>query len=234
MILRNNFETGLADETAITVANSDDGTAGNAWDAHSFASGGTGVYDTGIVAHGTLAGKFIQGANDVCYVEWAASMGTKIEVYGRAYNWQPSTDEDNRYAVQFMNGGSVAAVIYLSLLPGDRRFYVFNADFAANQVSTLDFPEDQWVRLEFHLVCHATLGEIHAKVFLGDSTTLYDEARLQNTNTLSQITVSRFGQANTRIGNFSMDDIELNDIGWPGAAISEKQSFYASRRRAWR
>jgi hypothetical protein len=218
MLIANTFETGLADETTITVANSDDGAAGTAWDAISFGGGITAVYDDDLAAHGPRSGKFVIGTDIQGYVEWSTAMGTQTEIWGRVYAYHDTAPPDNQYLVAIRGGGGYIALIYLAE-EANRKVFVFNAGLASSVATTLNYPLDQWVRYEFHVLCHATLGIVHVKLFQGDSTTVYDEVNRTNVNTGTSIDTIRFGQSNTRITSFNMDDIEVNNTGWSGPVI---------------
>lgn len=69
MTRSNTFETGLSNGTAVSVANSDDGTAGNPWDEFAD-SGGALTYATAAAKNGSLGLQIASGTGAYAYVGW--------------------------------------------------------------------------------------------------------------------------------------------------------------------
>lgn len=223
--LSNNFETGLADETGITIANSDDGSAGNAFDDIFFGGAGTGVFDTARAAHGTLSARLTPDTAAPVILRWeAASHGSVTTQYGRVYLYRTAAPVTNHHRViePFNASGSANGAV---LVTSGQKLRVFDANFSTPADSTTNFPLNEWVRIEWKLVCHATTGSIEAKMFQYDSTTALETISLTNTNTLSEVSRCYIGQTTSEsigAGAFWLDDIVVNSTGYPGPVATTK------------
>jgi hypothetical protein len=81
--LSNTFETGIADGTTITAANSDDGTAGNAFDFVN--ASGTRVFDTDLFKSGARSLLLGSSSGTTPYVAWSAAWTASTDIYVRMY-----------------------------------------------------------------------------------------------------------------------------------------------------
>ena len=219
--LRNSFETALADETAITTGNSDDGSAGNAFDTVTL-GGGTIVFDTAQFAHGDLSARLISaGSPAAMYFGWeSASVGTVTEIWGRAYIYRTAHPSGNQWPIYFADSAAArAGIIYWG---NDGSFFVFNSSLGTSDQGEDDWQLNVWNRIEWHLVSSTTVGSLEAKLYEGDSTTVRATASISNTNTLANLQRVYFGDvsAGTATSTTWFDDVVVNAGGYPGPAPS--------------
>lgn len=213
--LSNNFETGIADGTTITIANSDDSTAGNAFDAVNIDTAI--VFDSAHVMHGSKAGKFTVGTPGGCNVQWSTSMGSQTQIWGRVYLFKTVTPAANQWLVRLENATNTVGLVYLG---SDADLYVFDGPLTTSAAAGLSLSNNLWLRFEFHLVCSATVGVLEAKVFDGDNTTPLGTAGFTTGNTRTNVTIVQFGEtaANTN-QTFWLDAVHLNSTAYPGPEL---------------
>jgi hypothetical protein len=213
--LSNSFETGLADETALTIANSDDGAAGNAFDTVT----GTVVLDSAQAAHGTLSARMDTTATAAAAVHWeGTAVGTVTEIYTRIYVYRTAVPAAQQRHMRIRN--SSAADTCYSVIHTDGDVYIFDAAGGFSNMTT-DLPLNQWVRLEYHLIAHATAGTWEVRMYSGDSATLLDSVSRSSVNTGSDISQVRMGSTTVvNAGVFWIDDVAAATTGWIGAVVS--------------
>ena len=215
--LSNTFETGLADETTITVANSDDGSAGNAFDLVQIGGVGVGVYDAARAAHGTLSARITLDGTNGGFLEWDASMGTQTEIFGRVYIYRTATPADDQWLITCRDGSTTAALFRWSTTG---KIDVFDSPLSSPATSTNNVPLNQWVRIEWRLLCNATTGIAEAKMFNLDDSSPIETITKSSANTLTQVTQVHIGQfaALASGSDFWLDDMLINNTGYPGPA----------------
>lgn len=230
--LSNTFQTGLADETAITVANSDDGGAGDAFTSIVTSGSATMVYDDDRAPiQGTLSLR-CDSANAANFtgVEWAESAhGEVTEQYGRVYIYRTAVPTDTQYLCRFESGAEVCALIGFYL---DGNLYTYLVGFSSPAGPAEDLLLNEWVRIEWHLISHPTTGSIHVKQFQGNSTTPYSDYNRTNVNTGTNFHTFTCGQGASSDGNppFWISHLAVAADDWLGPAV-ELQTFYYPRRK---
>lgn len=233
MDLRNSFETALADETTVTAGNSDDGTAGDAFNFIVNDGDSVIVYDSLRPAHGSLGMRIQAGSGNFCAVRWDI---TETEIWGRQYIYRedhPSAGNP-QWIGRFESSTAIAGLVYWG---DDGLLYVFDSTITGTP-SIEQVPLDDHVRIETHLIAHASAGEITAEMYLGDSMELIDDpVSRTGVNTLAALALGYFGNCNSNASGSSWhDDLGISDVGSIGPAVPpvEKQAYYATRRRSWR
>ena len=223
MLLTNSFETGLSDETAITAANSDDNGAGNAFDA----IGGECLFDTLRAAHGSLSMKCVVDAIEVANIDWSTSIGTISELYVRAYLYMTAFPTSTMRLIRTKNSSAVD-VSYVQI---GNDGTIYNVDATSFNSMTTLLPINEWVRFEWRLLASVTVGINHLKIFHHDSLTLIEEQIRTTVNTGVDVDVLAIGNPTTsNVGTFWIDDLEANDIGWPGPlGLGVAESTYGGR-----
>jgi hypothetical protein len=237
--LLNSFETGLPTSTAITTANSNDDVAGAQWDNLVVTAGGSAVYTTDKSAYGTRSGLFTPVAAGGAHVRWdESSIGlTETEIYGRFYIYRTDNPTPNP---QWMTHLGVVGTDHVGVIrwKADGKLELLNNPFSTVGTSTNSIPLNEWVRVEFHVVCHPTTGMLEAKFFHGHETTAIETVTASNTNTSTAVNEINFGQwnAETTGGSFYLDEVALGNTEYIGPAtlVVEPQTVYFVRRRSWR
>lgn len=210
--LSNTFETGLADETAITDLNSDDGAAGNAWDAVVLVGASAAVYDTARAAHGTLSARITQDGANGALLRWLASHGAQTEVAGRLYIYRTAhPTPDGQWMILPQNAGGTD----LGLVRWDTggTLTVFDSTLGTSTTSTATVPLNEWVRIEWWLRCRAsgaTGGFLRASFFHGDDSQPIETVQVSG-NTGTVVEQLEFGQpvGLATGGSFWLDDIRV-------------------------
>lgn len=216
VLFENTFETGLADGTAITVANSDDGTAGNPFNEVNAGVGGVIEFDTARVAHGSLAARYVPAVSTPCFAN--APFTSDTEIFTRIYLYLTTAIADDMWLHDFNDAGGGGNRCGLVVIGSDDLLYVFNGPLGAADSSTATVPNGQWVRIETRLLTHATTGLIEARMFVGESETMLDNAILPSTNTSGDVDWVKTGSGNpdATIPEFSLDSFVVVDDDWPG------------------
>jgi hypothetical protein len=218
LLLSNSFETAIADGTTITVANSDDGDAGDAFDQVGIGGAGTVVYDTARAAHGSRSAELTQDAANDIYFRWSTSQGTLTEVWGRLYIYRTAHPSNNLWLIRPQDAGTTACLAQW-LAAGQLR--LFDSNLGSSVTSSASFSLNTWMRLEWHLVCHPTAGLWEVKMFLGDDITPVETVTFSSADTITQVTEVQIGQTTTLAGGsaFWLDDLALSTNGYIGPAV---------------
>jgi hypothetical protein len=217
--LSNTFETGLADETGIIEANSDDGTAGNPWDDVTFNGGSTGVYDTARALSGTLSGRFDQVTTNGCFITWdTTSIGSVTTIYGRLYVYVTAQPGAAFWFIVPESAGTRNGLIRWNAAG---TVSVFDSTLGAATTGSQTVPLNEWVRMEWKLVCHASTGILEFKMFHGHEAAAIETVTKSSANTLAATDTVDIGQtAAFAVGTpWWLDDITLDDTGYPGPSV---------------
>jgi hypothetical protein len=173
-------------------------------------------FDTTHAAHGVLAGDFSTNATTtVADVGWTTRIGTQTQIWGRAYYYTTSTAAEARILRVLDGAARVAAFKF----DNAGKLVLSDAAGANVAVGTTTVPTNQWVRLEYHVIAGPTSGIMEAKLFTtADGTTPTEVLSPPPTNTGAKFTGYRFGatSAVAVVGPFWMDDLQINNTGWPG------------------
>lgn len=217
-----NFELG-SDGSSILAA--DPGSA-TAWD--SVQTNGNSLTYSNTHAYGSLSAKFDNtvspGASN--QLTWSTGIGALTDWYGRVY----------LYATANPAGGS-----YRLIVDGNNNFPLFVN--ASGTVSMLDqggfavttgtaISLNQWVRLEWHWINSATVGQVELKLFNSpDSTSPTDtQTSGANRNTSASTTQLSFGLSSGGgdAGPIWLDNIVAGATSYPGPVASAASAFYVT------
>jgi hypothetical protein len=221
------FEAGVLSNN---IQAADAGSA-NAWNTVTRAGASTIIYDNTHVAHGSLAAKINNGAASACWLEWSASLGTPTEHYGRVNLYLPSIPVTNNPTLIQCLGPASAVAWFLRLNITTGTVTVFYAA-GSDVVFSSAVPTGQWVRLEYHCIHSATVGQFEAKLFNSVDSTSPDQtfSSTANKNTLASLLTMRHGQVAVADSGYSlwMDDIVAGAVAYPGPAGSSSVSGSAT------
>lgn len=210
ILFQNTFETALADETAITAANSDDGSAGTAFDA----IGGECLFDNLRAAHGSLSCKGVVDAAEVANIDWSTTLTTVSALYVRAYFYRTSIPAAQQRLFRLKDSGNVDRCYAVWHTDGD--IYCFDAAGAFYQITT-DAPLNEWIRVELGVVASTTVGSIEVRLYQADSVSPLGTAGATNVNTGADIGYLSIGNTTANnCGTFWMDDLAAGDA-WVGS-----------------
>ncbi len=210
----NSFEGGT-NGTTISAANSG-GSSGTAFDTVTIGAGATLAFDSTRAAHGGLSAKVATGGSAQSMVQWTTAVGTQTEVWGRVYVYFTAVPSPAVKLLRFFNGASQAGAINVNI---SGFLVLLDATNTQVAVGSVAVTTGAWARIEFHVLANATTGAIEAKLFnTADGTTVSELVSATNKNTNSALTDYRFGQttAVASVGPFWMDDLQINNTGWPG------------------
>jgi hypothetical protein len=173
------------------------------------------TYSNSNPAHGSLKALVASSGNS--QMVWNM---TTADHYGRIYFYAPSNPPTApSLTVSAYDGGASVASIYV-VDNGKIRI----ADSALTLIdSTGTIATGQWVRLEWHIIHSATVGQIIVRYFAdADSATVTEEiSSPANWNTHAAPTTMRFGGLSGGSWQPSLDDIVANATTWPGSAAPE-------------
>jgi hypothetical protein len=206
---QNSFETGSGDGVAVSVANSDDASAGDALNSVNIGTTGTIAYETTNPAHGSQCVAFTQGtAANACWVDGAdtaaTSFSTRFYLYLSGY---PSA------AVQFPCAARSGTDTHVTRLQMTTTGTMQVLDTAGNTLyTTVAVPLSTWTRIEYWgRGMNSTDGAIGVAVYAGDSTTPSDfglRTGVTTTNTIGRIRWGKFSSAT--LGTWNIDDVAWN------------------------
>jgi len=220
--LANTFEGG-SNGTTITTGNSG-GASGDAFNLVNIGAGAAVIYDNTHTAHGGLAMKCSSGTSgSLAYVEWDPSASSNF--YGRFYIYIAANGAVGDW---YYDGGSSGAD--KAIITTDASNHICLQDSTGLPVqatSTSTMALSTWHRIEFHIICSTTVGQMEAKLFLGaNSDGLTPDETLTtaaNLNTGASINNHLFGNIATGghvSTNVWMDDILTGAAAYPGPAVT--------------
>jgi len=223
------FETGV---NGATIATTDTGSA-TAFDAVSTTpTNGVAVYDTTHVAFGSLAAKLGANASGAAnaYVTWSTALGTVTDHFGRLYLYLTAYGSGNIpiiWAGQGTTRGCRVDFTSTGKLAG-----FDNAGAALFTTFTNAIPLNQLVRIEWHFVCSATVGQGEVKLFNTASSTTPTETQTGTAtkNTLANHTAVKIGVGPNGEGSLTangvlwMDNIIAGATSYPGPFVPASSS----------
>jgi hypothetical protein len=232
-----NFEGGT---NGVTIA-AGDPNSGTPFDAIAPASltDGTRAYDNAHAAHGILSGKILASTTDkLIYCSWTTSMGTLTDHFGRIYLYITAVPAVQLSLVRFLRPatGTIASVNVNNLT----RFIAVGDTVGTKATGAVAVPINQWVRIEWHIVHSATVGNIVANLYTTpDGTTITETiGNGGNYNTSTNTNEVRFGNdsGGALTTAFWMDDIVAGATSFPGpvSGITQDQQTVKSTLQAVR
>ena len=226
--LTNTFETGLADTTAITIANSDDGSAGNAFNT---VSGSSPAFSTTHAKSGSLAMRYDTTATYAQgYVDWQTLGSITGSVWFRFYLY--STAHPVTTAMRMVLFRTSAANCGLLFYNPTGFLQGGNAAQAGGTAGTVAPALNQWVRIEVRILPSATVGEVEwwlyntPEAVIGD----FDDHVLITSQVLAaNVDQVRLG-GTTAVGPNSLvawfDDMAVSSSGQIGPSGAAGQTLY--------
>jgi hypothetical protein len=218
----NSFEGG-SDETTITTGNSG-GASGTAFEVVTIGAGNALVFDTARAAHGSLSARIDLGNNPAtaCLYGWTWTETTSawgwIYLYISSIFASPST-------MRLIGFEQTGVGVGRILLQNDRAIQVTDKNFAHSASSTGLVPLDTWMRISWRILCSATVGEIEARIYTGDSTTPISGGTVQTTANADTGTGVNRGTYGCNAGwtgapfTFWTDDANINSSGDFGPSV---------------
>lgn len=229
VLATNSFEGG-SDEVDISAANSG-GASGTAFTTVVKDASNNVKYDTARAAHGTVSCRInVATANRAAVDYDNPVIGTVTELWGRLYYYNTAIPSVGiRLASIHNSAGTRQASIEV---PSNGKLRV--ADSASVSDDTVaNIPLNQWIRIEFHVLHSATVGQIEAKLYTLDNTSPITDGTVsspatRNTGTNSEEAVFGNSNFNAQTLEFWIDDLQINTDGWPGpygSAIEQQFSL---------
>lgn len=224
-----NFETGTAGNA---IGTSDTGSS-TAFDAV-YASASTTVYDATHVHAGSLAAKVTApgGVNSSTGSGFSWTTAA-TDHYGRVYLYltaNPTTSD--MPIIQCSSPATRNARLDITTA-GKIRYY--DSPASGTNITTNTIALNQWIRLEFHFIHSATVGQIEVKLFnSAESTTptetLTSPASLNTGASAGGIFFGTFNSVSNCI--FWMDDVVANATAYPGPVVASPSNSDASSTNA--
>lgn len=209
------FETGVLGNT---VSAADPGSA-TAWNTVSTDVNGTLTYSN-TQAYQTLSCQIILSATpSTPFVEWnSATIGSSLtNVWGRIYYWTSGLPNTAAFPVRGFSGGSRAWEIFLDSLG---HVNVRDNGGTTRGTGSVAFNVASWFRMEFNMTSSASNGFMEVKLFNNPDSTSPSETITSSGafSTLTKTDEVRWGenQSNNASRTLYMDNILLNDTGYPG------------------
>jgi hypothetical protein len=219
--LANTFETALADGTTITTGNSDDGTAGAAFDAVSIGSSAAAIFSTTQKAHGSLSGRVTQAAVTpvTTQLKWNTAFGTQTNWYGRTYvRWPALPGGASRHV--FLQFWSIGAGAYRgSIWLGSDGFIRVEDSAGATTAGSTSISTDTWYRVEWHWIGGTSSdGTLEAKVFAADATSPLETWSRTNVTMGASADEVSFQMTTESLASFQVyfDSLQINATAYPG------------------
>jgi len=215
----NTFEGGT-NGTTITTGNSGGG-SGTAFGGVTLGDG-TGIFDSTRAAHGSLSGKFTTGATgSQSFVQWTTTRASTV--YARVYVYLTANPSVPLYVAEFRDSTAGLAFNGAVIIGADGTVRVADStgNAVANSIATVAL--NQWVRIEYQVVCNATTGSVTARLYnTADSTTITETVTTTAKNTGTGADTPRYGItfAGTSHGPIWVDDLGWSDTDWLGPVPS--------------
>lgn len=210
------FSRGVSGSTISTADPGDD----QAYDGVTTVAGGTLAYDeVHSYSPSALSLKVATGATTgTLGFDWTASLGTVTDFYGRAYLYLAAnpTTVPHRFVRD-----RLAGVTKYSVEITTSGFVQINSD-ASTSVGTgaVAVSLNQWVRIEWHFIHSATVGQIEAKLFNSAESTTATETitSAANLTTAASADSVQFGnwQSTTNEPAFWIAGVAANWDRYPG------------------
>lgn len=220
-LLTNTFEGGT-NTTALTVANTG-GTSGNAFDSVVSAP----VFDNTRAMHGSFSMQCVSGAT-ANYVLWNVS-STDIALRCYVYITAAPTAD---YTLMRVNGSAGANAMTLNLL-STGKLRLIQSGNGTLATGTVNFPTNQWVRVELRTTQSATAANVSAAMYTGDGPTTLETigSTTGNSGTVA-FTAVRFGKnATTGLDAQWFDDCATQTAAagaFLGPSVALTSASYAS------
>lgn len=233
-VLTAGFEGG---SNGATILTGDAGDA-SAWDSIAIPATGALTYDNAHVATGVRAAKLAQGGTPgTLALGWtSSSFGTQTDHYGRFYIYA-TANPSSLFSLWWVNlVGALKARIYLNV----NGLILLTDSTGGGLVSTVTpIGLNQWVRIEYHVVHSATVGQVELKLFSSPDSSFPTEtiATAANANTGTggdAVSLGFLGAATPANYTIWVDNFMAAAPSYPGpAAVPVGLETHAVRRGAF-
>lgn len=215
--LLQSFEGVTPSGTTVTTGNSGVGTD-TAFDAVTIGGSSTFASSNAQAAHGSLSATVTGAATESAYGQWSTAMGTTTSLWGRMYCYFASLPTGTVRLFAALNTASSASAAVQMGTNG--KLSVLDSSSATVQTGPTVIATAQWIRIEWAMVFSATAGSVQIQYYSSQDSSSVDQTITTTAlNTNSQATLYRFGRAasaTAATGAFFIDDLNLNDTGYPG------------------
>jgi hypothetical protein len=183
------------------------------------------IYDGAHVLRisGTLAGMY-QTSSGRAMTSWkTATLGATAEHYGRLYLYLGAAPPSS---VWFVSGYDSASSAFVLVLNSSRQIVVRDSAGVQGTMTTA-IPLNQFVRVEWHVINSATVGQVEVKLFKQPFSATADETltTAASLNTRTQTDQIDFGIAtSSTTGPWWFDDLAISFSGYPGPSQSPPDS----------
>lgn len=211
-----------------TVATSDTGSP-DPWDAVSIGAGAAITYDNAH-AYGARAYKIVSGTTTT-HLDWTStSVGVQAEVWGRQYPYFTANPSAELALLRLRRSAGQTARISVD---ATGHITLRNAANSLVATSTATIPLNAFFRLEFHSIPLTSNGTIEARLYSSpDSATITETLSVTNAVLTASTDEIHWGPVGTVGGEtYWLDWLQLNNMGWPGAAGSAPPPNPVAARR---
>ncbi len=180
------------------------------------------TYSTAHPASGTLCAQIALTAGGAHMMIWGAAFGTLTDHYGRVYVYLTANPANATPFINVNSGGSRAARFDINTNGTIRAFD--NPGSALFTTTTNAIALNQLVRIEWHIVHSATVGQGELKLFntASSSTATETSTGTANKNTLANGDEIQFGNINGDTPyTFWMDQIVAGASSYPGPYVAQ-------------
>jgi len=170
-------------------------------------------------AHGTRAYRVtLSGTTTAQQLVWGSSVGTVTEMWGRLYLWSAAHPADNRFGlIRMMNGGSQAARLIYQV---DGTLQLSDAGNGPEITTSATVATGQWVRIEWRVQFVAVGAAVEIRLYNDAESTVATEVvsgtAIGIGAACDSVQVGAFLNALPCTWDGWLDDIEINDTGFPG------------------
>lgn len=217
-VLNAGFERGTS---GATIATGDVGDL-DAWDAVTIGTAAAAIYDTAHAMFGLKAAKVSTGATSTnALLSWIAKLGTQTSHYGRVYLYLTANPASSVNVIVAPSGAVNNPSVQINTAG---KLRLLDAAGAQQGISTNTISLNQWIRIEYHFVHSATVGQIEAKLFntATSSTPTETLTSVATLNTNVSADRVRFGivNNNANAGPFWLDQIQAGAGAYPGPYVA--------------
>jgi len=216
------FETGVNGSDILTT---DPGSA-TPWDVRLNAGGGNTITYDNAHAYGVLSGKFDRTASDsaACRMEWTTGIGTLTDWYGRVYIYATANPAGSYRVVRDLTGGSFIVFVTSS---GTIQSYDTVGGLLYTTATSIGL--NQWVRVEWHWIHSATVGQGELKLFNSPDSSTPTETKTSTATFNTGVNTSNvsFGLSDggPGAGPIWLDNVVAGAPGYPGPFITATRNL---------
>jgi hypothetical protein len=209
------FEAGV---NGNTITNAGGEAALSAWNTVTIAGAGNTLVYSNAQFKGTLSAKVDAATTPASGVtmQWSTAIGTLTDHYGRIYLYCPANPSGTIRLINDSAGSNKLRLTSTGMLS------VFDAG-GQDIITTTAIALNQWVRIEWHTVQSATVGQHEIKLFndAESSTPTQTVTGTANRNNAASITSMTFGNNSgaSHAVVFHLDNIVAGAVAYPGPSL---------------